>query len=74
MCKRHWCMLPRYYRGRIWAHYVPGQEVPKDPTMEYIRVAQEARLVVFRIEYRRDVKNRLEAIRYLRDLGKEVPS
>ena len=42
MCRRHWYMVPRLLRAAIWANYVPGQEIRKDPTREYLEVAQEA--------------------------------
>ena len=42
MCKKHWYMVPPRLRSAIWAAYVPGQEIRKDPTREYLDVAQEA--------------------------------
>lgn len=42
MCKRHWYMVPRDLRAAIWATYVPGQEIRKDPTSEYLDTAMEA--------------------------------
>lgn len=42
MCKRHWYMVPKELRDRIWATYRPGQEVTKDPSMEYLNTAMEA--------------------------------
>jgi len=42
MCKRHWFMVPATLRRRVWAAYVPGQEVRKDPTAAYLSVMQEA--------------------------------
>lgn len=41
MCRRHWFMLPKIKRDKLWAVYVPGQEVRKDPTPEYLEVARE---------------------------------
>jgi len=38
-CKRHWFMLPKGLRDRIWATYRPGQEVTKDPSMAYMEAA-----------------------------------
>jgi hypothetical protein len=35
-------MLPKSTRDAVWAVYVPGQEVRKDPTDEYIDVAWDA--------------------------------
>ena len=42
MCKRHWFMLPKSTRDAVWAVYVPGQEIRKDPTDEYLTVTQNA--------------------------------
>ena len=38
MCRRHWYMLPKSTRDAVWAAYVPGQEIRKDPTAEYLEV------------------------------------
>ncbi len=40
-CKKHWFKLPKSLRNKIWATYVPGQEVTKTPSRLYIRVALE---------------------------------
>jgi hypothetical protein len=40
-CRKHWFKLPAHLRARIWATYVPGQEITKTPSPEYIEVAQE---------------------------------
>lgn len=40
-CKIHWYMLPRELRSRIWATYVPGQEVTGTPSTSYVKVARE---------------------------------
>jgi hypothetical protein len=42
MCGPHWRMVPAVLRARVWAVYVPGQEIRKDPTREYLDVAREA--------------------------------
>ncbi len=42
MCKPHWFRLPRNLRARIWAAYVPGQEIRKDPTPRYVAAATAA--------------------------------
>lgn len=42
MCLRHWKMVPELLKRRLLACYVPGQEVRKDPTDAYLRVAMEA--------------------------------
>ena len=41
MCRKHWYMVPRPLRDAIARMYVPGQEITKDPTDEYM-VAQRA--------------------------------
>lgn len=41
-CKTHWYTLPKPIRDAIWATYVPGQEIRKDPSEQYIKVAQMA--------------------------------
>lgn len=42
MCRRHWFMVPRLLQARIWQHYVPGQEIRKDPTPAYLEVMMQA--------------------------------
>lgn len=42
MCRDHWMRLPKRMRDAVWENYVPGQEVRKDPTVEYLRVTREA--------------------------------
>lgn len=41
-CQGHWYALPAELRARIWAAYVPGQEITKTPSREYLAVAREA--------------------------------
>lgn len=41
MCKTHWFKLPKHLRDRIWEEYEPGQEVSKEPTVEYMYVVKE---------------------------------
>ncbi len=40
-CKPHWFKLPKPLRDQIWATYVPGQEVRKDPSGFYLNAAKE---------------------------------
>lgn len=40
-CTRHWYMLPRFLRNKIWAAYRIGQEITMTPSREYISVARE---------------------------------
>jgi len=42
MCKKHWYMVPKVLRDRVWDTYVPGQEIRKDPTSEYLVAANAA--------------------------------
>ncbi len=35
-------MTPPDIQKRIWKEYVPGQEIRKDPTPEYLSVMREA--------------------------------
>lgn len=42
MCKRHWFMVPRVIRWEVWKYYVPGQEILKNPTPEYLAAANMA--------------------------------
>ena len=42
-CKAHWFTLPKKIRDRIWATYVPGQEITKTPSAEYLDAALMAR-------------------------------
>jgi hypothetical protein len=51
-CFRHWRMVPRPLQRRVWAAYVPGQEIRKDPTDEYLEVQKEAVTEVARREGR----------------------
>lgn len=39
-CKPHWARLPQHLRDRIWAAYVPGQEITKTPSAEYLEAAR----------------------------------
>jgi hypothetical protein len=41
-CTRHWYMLPKHLRDRIWAEYRPGQEEDMKPSIAYIANAQAA--------------------------------
>lgn len=40
-CKQHWFRLPKYLRDKVWAAYVPGQEVSMTPSQEYLAVTDE---------------------------------
>jgi len=36
MCREHWYMVPKVDRDLVWALYVPGQEIRKDPSLDYL--------------------------------------
>ena len=38
MCRKHWYMVPKNLRDEVWSRYVPGQEIRKDPSSEYLDV------------------------------------
>ncbi|MBX3605327.1 MAG: hypothetical protein KF788_08650 [Piscinibacter sp.] len=40
-CKACWFKLPKHLRDRIWSTYVPGQEVTKTPSREYLEAARD---------------------------------
>lgn len=42
MCARHWRLLPKEHKDAIWASYVPGQEVRRDPSPAYLDAAMAA--------------------------------
>ena len=42
-CKAHWFKMPAVIRWRLLGTYVPGQEIRKDPSEDYLDAAREAR-------------------------------
>lgn len=40
-CKAHWFTLPKRLRDAIWKTYRPGQEIDKNPSAAYLKVADE---------------------------------
>jgi hypothetical protein len=40
-CKEHWFKLPKVLRDKVWAAYVPGQEITMTPSREYLEVTDE---------------------------------
>lgn len=40
-CRNHWFTLPKRLRDAIWREYRPGQEIDKNPSKEYLEVADE---------------------------------
>src|SRR5712691_8301184 len=53
MCLPHWRMVPEAARRAIWAAYRPGQEIRKDPSLEYLAAARAAIRAVEAAEERR---------------------
>lgn len=51
MCRPHWGMVPADLRRLIWRHYRRGQEVDKNPSMEYLEVAKKAQDAVQKREF-----------------------
>mgnify|MGYP000482234381 CR=1 FL=1 len=49
-CLRHWRLVPKAMQRRVWAAYVPGQEVRKDPTQAYLDVQREVVAYVAALE------------------------
>jgi len=41
-CKFHWLKLPKEIRNLIWETYIPGQEITKTPSVEYLQAARIA--------------------------------
>jgi hypothetical protein len=40
-CKPHWFKLPKWLRDKVFAAFVPGQEIHMTPSREYVTVARE---------------------------------
>lgn len=40
-CTSCWFKLPKFLRDKVWAAYVPGQEVNMTPSRHYVAVARE---------------------------------
>ena len=51
-CPRHWYLLPRPLRARIWAAYRPGQEVTFDPSEAYLEAARDVQRWIHEYEAR----------------------
>lgn len=46
MCLIHWKMVPKFAQDEIWRAYVPGQEIRKNPTDQYLKAQQVAVVLV----------------------------
>lgn len=55
MCVAHWMMLPKPLRDAVWAEYIPGQEIRKDPTEAYLNVTRRAINFIAVKEGRREI-------------------
>lgn len=53
MCRHHWGMVPKTLQTRVWATYVPGQEITKIPSAEYLDAAMAAINAVAELERRK---------------------
>ena len=49
-CAKHWFMVPKRIRDRIWATYRPGQCDDWKPSREYCMAAKEAVIAVAKKE------------------------
>lgn len=50
MCRKHWFIVPKSIRDRVWANYVRGQEKRLDATDAYMAAYHEAVAAVARRE------------------------
>lgn len=49
-CKEHWFTLPKFLRDQVWKAYVPGQEITKTPSLQYVLVAKLVELWILNFE------------------------
>ncbi len=64
MCKRHWFMVPKPLRDRVWTTYRPGQCDDWNPSLGYCNAAQEAVIAVAKLEGKAEVNERDEVKLY----------
>ena len=50
MCRRHWYMVDKPLRDKVWETYIAEQEITKNPSHEYLYAAREAIECVRKIE------------------------
>lgn len=50
MCVKHWYMLPRYMRLKLWDAFKPGEVDDLDPNRKYCEVARECIVNIARQE------------------------
>lgn len=60
-CKDHWFRLPTRLRAWIWQTYVPGQEVTKTPSVEYLHAANAVQAWI--VEYKKNVEAIAQALK-----------
>ena len=54
-CREHWFKLPKPLRDAVWKAYVPGQEITKTPSAEYLATAfLVQQWIAGKIEIRKD--------------------
>jgi hypothetical protein len=68
MCGRHWRMVPPALQDAVWAAYVRGQEIRKDPTLAYLAAARAAIQAVQVAEQHKAQRDQVRAARA--DLGR----
>lgn len=56
MCRRHWFMVPKPLRDRVWATYRPGQCDDKDPSAAWLDAADAAIAAVTASEAAHDLE------------------
>lgn len=54
MCSTHWYQVPPEDRAMVWELYVPGQEISKTPTADYVLLVQR---IIRELHERTDVGN-----------------
>jgi hypothetical protein len=59
MCKTHWKLVPRKIKLNVWKSYQKGQEVTKNPSIDYLASAIVAIFHVADIEGRTYNSNQL---------------
>jgi hypothetical protein len=52
MCGSHWSRLPALHKSAVWKHYRRGQEIDKQPSIEYLIVSHAAILAMATIDGR----------------------
>lgn len=73
MCGRHWRMVPTHIQAAVWATYVRGQEVRKDPSPGYIEAATAAIDAVAAKEYKKITRLRPGAYSIDGELHLDIP-